>query len=308
MPNFLNDEQQAQLEAMLQEESTEIQPPEETEAPEGAEADNEPETINETTEGMSEGDAAAEDSEPTPDPNAGLETEAVPQAPALPDGMQSVEQLIQAYGALKSQNGQAGSDMQALRDMNQQLVSIAEALGYGKELGGIDLSVDESLAEKDPKAYMQSQVRAEIAGQLKPLIEQQQKNLRGRLVDEAWRGFANDHDDVSDLMDDIREVMKDSPELYGDEKGLEVAYHLARSKRYTPEKAMMENDDFIGRAAANPKVREKVIKEYLEKVAKGGEDAPVTVGSGGKAIPAGPKQSPMTMEEAHKRARRMYNT
>ena len=299
MPEYLNSEQRAQLEAMLQEESPEIEPPEE-----GTETDNEPETINEITEGMSEGDASAEDSEPTPDPNAGLETGTVPQAPALPDGMQSVEQLIQAYSALKSQNGQAGSDIQALRDMNQQLVSIAEALGYGKDLGGIDLSVDESLAEKDPKAYMQSQVKA----QLKPLIEQQQKNLRGRLVDEAWRGFANDHEDVNDLMDDIREVMKDSPELYGDEKGLEVAYHLARSKRYTPEKAMMENDDFIGRAAANPKVREKVIKEYLEKVAKGGEDAPVTVGSGGKAIPAGPKQSPMTMEEAHKRARRMYNT
>lgn len=303
MPEYLNAEQRAQLEAMLQEESPEIEPPEE-----GTEPDNEPETINENTEEMSEGDAAAEDTPPTPDPNAGAAPPPDPQAPALPDGIESVEQLVQAYNALRGQNNQAGSDMQALRDMNQQLVSIAEALGYGKELNGIDLTVDETLAEKDPKAYMQSQVKAEIAGQLKPLIEQQQKNLQGRLVDEAWRGFAREHEDVSDLMDDIREVMKESPELYGSENGLRVAYHLARSKRYTPEKAMLENEDFIGRAAANPKVREKVIKEYLEKVAKGGEDAPVTVGGGGKAIPAGLKQTPMTMEEAHKRARRLYDT
>lgn len=307
MPINLNAEQQAQLEAMLQEESPEIEPPEEGAEIEGAEADNEPETINETTEGMSEGDAAAEDTQATPDPAAGA-TAIKPQAPALPDGIGSVEQLIEAYNSLRGQTSQQGSDMQSLRDMNQQLVSIAEALGYGRELNGIDLSVDESLKEKDPEAYMKSQVRAEIASQLKPMIEQQQKNLRGRLVDEAWRGFASEHDDLNDLMDDIREVIKESPELSDAENGLQVAYHLARSKRYTPEKALMENDEFISRAAANPKVKEKVIEEYLKTVAKGGENAPVTVGGGGKAIPAKLKQTPMTMEEAHERARKLYNT
>ena len=306
MPINLNPEQQAQLEAMLQQDAANPAPPEEAAAEEEISAD-EAEQVNENTEAISEGEAEAADQEAVPDP-APAPPEAAPPAaaPALPEGMQNVEQLIQAYNALKAQTDQSGNDMQMLRDMNQQLVSIAEAIGYGKELNGIDLTVDEKLKEKNPEAYMKSQVKAEIATQLKPLLEQQQKNLRGRLIDKAWRDFSASHEDLKDMMDDVKAIMDETKDLYNSEDGLEVAYHLARSRRYAPESKLLESDDFIAKAAKIPKIKEKVIEEYLRQVSKDGENAPVTVGGGGKAIPASLKSEPRTMDEAHEMARKKY--
>lgn len=298
MPNgMLNEDQMNQLAAMMDEADAANPAPMEEEPPmeENAEPD-EVDTVNDNTAEMSEGDAAAEDTEPVPDPNAG-ETQA-PAAPALPEGFQDVGQLIAAYNELRAQADQRGDEMSALRDMTGQLVAIAEALGYGQDVNSIDLHVDERLAESDPKAYAQQQIRREIADQLKPMLEAQQKNLRGRMIDQSWKQFAGEHSDAADLMDDIRAVLDEDKSLYDNEHGMEVAYHLARSRKYMPEGKLMEDDGFVERAAANPKIRERVIEEYLKKVSKDGENAPASVGGGGRAVPAGKKS--ISMEDAKK--------
>lgn len=304
---YLNEEQRAQLAAMLEEEADAANPPpmeEEPELEEAAEPD-EVDTVNDNVEELDEGDAeGAEPEEPRPDPNAG--NEPAPQAPALPEGIGSIDELIAAYGQLKARDTQRGDDLQALRELNGQLVSIAEALGYGQGMESIDLSVDESLARGNPAEFARQQIRKEIGDQLKPMIEQQQKNLRGRLIDQGWKAFAGEHADVSDMMDEIQAYLKDNPELYDNERGLEVAYHMARSGKYVPEKTLMENEDFIGRAAANPKVKEKVIEEYLEEVGRSGSEAVASVGGGGRSVPAGRKKQPQSIKEAHKLARKLF--
>ena len=295
---ILNDEQMKELEAMLDADAANPAPPDEEPEMEEAEETDEVDTLNENVDGLSEGDGEAEDVEAEPDPNAG----ANPQPPAaqLPEGISDVNQLVTKYNELLSRENQRGEQMKELRELNGQLVAIAEALGYTKDIGSIDLGVDESLAKTNPQEYMRQLSRRETAEMFRPLIEQQQKNLRGKLIDDAWRGFAREHGDVADMMEDIGAVMKESPELSDAENGLEVAYHLARSKRYQLESRMMENEDFIGRAAANPKVKEKVIADYLKEVARGGEAAPVTVGGGGKAAAIGRKSAPKTIDEASK--------
>lgn len=300
---ILNDEQMKELEAMLDADAANPAPPENDPEMEEAEETDEVDTLNENVEELSEGDGEAEDEEAVPDPNAG----ANPQAPAvqLPEGIADVNQLVAKYNELLARENQRGEQMKELRELNGQLVAIAEAIGYTKDIGSVDLSVDEDLMKSNPKAYIQQQTRREIADQLRPMLEAQQKNLRGKLIDDAWRGFSREHGDVADMMDDIKAVMNENPDLYDAENGLEVAYHLVRSKRYTPEKALMESDDFIGRAAANPKVKEKVIADYLKEVSRGGETAPVTVGGGGKAAAIGRKSAPKTFEEASKGLRRL---
>ena len=298
MPNgMLNEDQMNQLAAMMDEADAANPAPMEEEPPmeENAEPD-EVDTVNDNTAEMSEGDAAAEDTEPVPDPNAG-ETQA-PAGPALPEGFQDIGQLIAAYNELRAQADQRGDEMSALRDMTGQLVAIAEALGYGQDMGSIDLNVDESLAESDPKAYATQQIRREVADQLKPMLEAQQKNLRGRMIDQSWKQFAGEHSDAADLMEDIRAVLDEDKSLYDNEHGMEVAYHLARSRKYMPEGKLMEDDGFVERAAENPKIREKVIEKYLKEISKNGENAPASVGSGGRAVPAGKKS--ISMEDAKK--------
>lgn len=305
---YLDEEQQRQLEALVDEADAATPPPAEEEpAMEETEAPDEVDTVNENVEEIDEGDAEPAPPDETPDPAAAMEA-AAPQAPApqLPAGFESVEQLIGAYTEMAAREQQRGNDMATLRDLNAQLVSIAEALGYGQELGSVDLSVDESLMRSNPAEYTRQSVRKEIAEQLKPMLEQQQANLRGRMLDQAWRTFAAEHGDVSEMMDDIKEYLSEHKDLYDSEDGLGVAYHMARSKKYRPEKALMEDEDFLGRAAANPKVREKVIADYLKELARSGEGAPASVGGGGSAVPTDRKKQPTSMRDVHKLARKLF--
>ena len=303
MPNMLNEQDMAKLSEILEQDAANPAPEEEQPEMEETEiSPDEAEEANENTEALGEGDGEATDEEALPDPTAGEETQA-PADYTLPEGIGSVEQLIGAYEALREQERTRGDEMRAYREMNEQLVAIAEALGYGKDIESVDLNVDERLRESDPEAYAQGQMRREIANQLKPMLDQQQKHLKARLIDQAWKSFASEHADMNELMDDIRAEIEASPMLADSENGLEAAYHMVRSKRYTPEKAMMEDDAFVARAAENPKIRERVIEEYLKSVSRG-DEAPASVGSGGSAVPAGRKPI-NTLEEANKAFRKM---
>jgi hypothetical protein len=279
----LSEEQMQELQALM-DDADAANPEDVEDAPEmeeAAEAD-EADAANEAAAALGEGDGAAADAPAVPDPNAGA---AQPAAPALPEGVESVEQLIQLYNEMRAQ----GDEMATLRELNEQLVAIAEALGYGQDVESVPLPTDE--------------IDQKLHAKLKPMLEMQQKTLRGRMIDQGWRRFFAENTEAREMMDDIKEVLKESPELSDDERGAEIAYTMARAKRYKPEKALFEDKEFIDRAAANEKVKEKVIAEYLKRVAKSGEGAPMSVGTGGSAVPVGKKK--YSMEDAHKAMRGM---
>ena len=277
---YLNADQMAQLQSMMDQDAANPAPPEAAPEMEEAAAADEVDTVNETVEDMSEGNGEAQDPAVVPDPNAGGN----PQTAAieLPDGFTDVNQLIAAYGTLKAQN----AEIEGLRDLNSQLVAIAEALGYTKDIGSVPLEFDEN----DP--------RAEVHKLLGPMIEQQQKNIRQRMIDSEWKRYAGEHRDIEDLMEDIGAIMKEDPGLSDSERGLEIAHQLAMAKRYRPEKALFEDEAFIEKAAGNKRIQDRVIEEYLKKVAKGGEEAAVSVGGGGNIASSGKKKQPATLQDA----------
>jgi hypothetical protein len=279
---------------MLEQDAANPAPPDEEIPLEEAENPDEVDTVNDNASGISEGDGEAEDEEAVPNPNPQASAEAQP-AVQLPDGLQSVEQLIQAYNTLKAGSG----DVAALRDMNAQLVSIAEALGYGQDMNSVDLS---ALDESTPEGA----ARAEAHRIFQPLLEQQQKHVRQQLIDRANARFRQEHTDAEEMMDEIRAIMEGDEGLMGSESGMEAAYHLARSKRYRPESAMLEDEAFIQRAAQNPKIQERVIEDYLKQVAKGGEGAVKGISSAGSTASSGKKKAPMTMAEANRAARKLF--
>jgi hypothetical protein len=297
---MLNEEQMAELSALIDEaDAANPEPTEDEVEMEEAQDVDEVDQGNEAVDELGEGDGEAADAETEPDPNAAPAeaAAAAPAAPALPEGIENVEQLVQAYNELRTQADKRGEEMSALRDMNEQLVSIAQVLGYSKDIESVDLSVNED----DPS----SQMRAMISEQFKPLIEQQQRNLRNKLIDQSWKTFSAEHDDMGDLMDDIRKVLKESPELSDDENGLAVAYHMARSGRYKSEKALFEDDKFVESAAKNEKVKEKVIAEYLKEIGNSNKRAPASVGKGGSSVPT-PVKKRSSMKDAHKAASKLF--
>ena len=289
---MLSEEQMAELSALIDEaDAANPEPTEDEVEMEEAQDVDEVDQGNEAVDELGEGDGEAEEAAPA---EAAAEA---PAAPALPEGIENVEQLVQAYNELRTQADKRGEEMSALRDMNEQLVSIAQVLGYRKDIESVDLSVNED----DPS----SQMRAMISEQFKPLIEQQQRNLRNKLIDQSWKTFSSEHDDMGDLMDDIKRVLKESPELSDDENGLAVAYHMARSGRYKPEKALFEDEKFVESAAKNEKVKEKVIAEYLKEVGNSNKRAPASVGKGGSSVPT-PVKKRSSMKDAHKAASKLF--
>lgn len=296
---MLNAEQMAELSALIDEaDAANPEPPEEDVEMEEAQEADEVDAANEAVEELGEVEAEAAEAEAEAEAAAppAEQTEA-PAAPMLPDGFETVEQLVQAYGDLKAQADSRGEEMNTLREMNDQLVAIAQVLGYSKDIDSVDLSAVEGDAN--------SEMRAMISEQFKPLIEMQQKNLHSKLIDQSWKKFSAENSDVADLMDDIKEVLKESPELSDDENGLAVAYHMARSKRYKPSKALFEDDAFVDSAAQNEKVKEKVIAEYLKEIGKTNKKAPASVGKGGSSVPA-PQKKRSSMKEAHKAASKLF--
>lgn len=291
--NMLDENAMAQLSAMLEQDAANPAPPEEEPELEENENPDEVDTVNETISGLSEGETEQEVPEEE-NPNAPAETQQTPPAPELPDGAQSVEQLIEMYNMLKA----GTADIAALRDMNAQLVSIAEALGYGKDVESVDLSVDDN----DPA----SAAKAEIHKIFSPMIEQQQKQIRQKMIDSAWKTFEGDHADAADMMDDIRAMINADESLQNSEHGMEAAYHLIRSQRYKPEAALFDDEAFIEKAARNQKVYDRVVEDYLKNVAKGGENAPKGLGSTGSIASSGKKKAPMTLEEANRAAAKLF--
>lgn len=296
---MLDEKQLAELAALVDNaDAANPQPADEEPEMEEAQDTDEVDAANEAVDELGEGEGEVTETPAEPDPNAGAVPAAAPAAPALPEGIESMEQLVQEFQTLRTQANQRGEEMAALREMNEQLMSIAQVLGYSRDIESVDLSVKDG--DEDSK------LRAMISDQFKPLIEQQQRNLRNRAIDMSWKQFGADNPDVNDFMDDIKGILKESPALYDDENGLAVAYHMARSGRYKPETALFEDDMFIEKAAQNEKIKNKVIEEYLKNVRKSGENAPASVGKGGSSVPTGRKKTD-SMKDAHKAMFKMLN-
>ena len=288
MENMLNEQQMAELQAILDADAA--NPPAMEENPEMEEAagGDEVDAINDTVEGMSEGDGQAADAPVEPDPNPQAAAEAAQAAmPQLPDGFADVNQLIEAYEALKSGQG----DVQAYRDMTAQLVATAEALGYGQGLESVPLEFDASTPDGAAKK--------EVHKLLGPMLKQQEDAMRQKMIDISWRGYTKEHEgELKDMMEDIKAIMDETPDLSTNERGLEIAHQLARAKRYRPESALLEDEAFIEKAISSPKIRDRIIEDYLKQVAKGGEDAVKGVTTGGSMASSGAKKAPKTMEAA----------
>ena len=216
---------------------------------------------------------------------------AAPEAPAQPQvdpsaealasvGFQSVDELIQAF----VQQGQAASQMQT---QLRQLAGLQKAMENTDELD-----------PKDPQYELRKAIRETIG----PLAEEMTAQARNRAVQGAWAEAAKGFPDIGEMDKDIAAYLAENPDLSIDPSGLQQAYHAVRSKKYIPEGKMLEDPKFIEKAAANPAIRDAVIKSYLSALQRGDAVPPSVGGGGGGSVPlTGPKEGPKTMDDAKSR-------
>lgn len=252
---YLNDDQQAQLMNMLNQ-----QPPESQPSPEQAPVD-----------GAAAPDVAAEapvdSGAASPDPMANALSEL---------GVSSVEELIERY---KERDGKANE----YQDMLSQLLAFQQSLNNTEEL--------------DPSDPMNS-VKKAVREEMQPIYEKLQADTRNKLVQEAWGKDAELLPDIADVMPEITEYIAAHPNLAVENDGLRRAYESVRSSKYRTEAQMLADDEFIKRMASNDKIKNAVLQAHLSELARNGENAPASIGSGGETPLSGQKTAPNSMQQA----------
>ena len=259
---YLNDEQQAQLEQML---NAGQQPAQEQPSPEAMPA------VEDSGEAPAVDAAAAMPASPQ-------EANPQPQTdPALAElGVQNVAELVELY---KNTIGQSNQYKQML----SQLLAFQQALDTKQEL-----------EPNDPLNTVKKAVREEMA----PIYEKLQTEAKNKLVQEAWGKDAVNMPDLTDMMPEITAFIQEHPELAVADDGLRRAYDGVRSKNYRSEKQLFADKDFVSRAASNEKVKEAVIQEYLANAARNGDNVPASISGGGSTPLTGKKQAPSSMQQA----------
>lgn len=191
-------------------------------------------------------------------------------------GFQSVEELVEAYRNLSQQHEMSIQQL-------GQLVALQSAIENESELN-----------PNAPDYAIKKAIRDEMA----PLFERMRDDARNKLVQDAWGKSAREMPDLEEFMPDIAAFLKEQPELAVREEGLRRAYDSVRSKKYKSERTLMEDPDFIARAANNEKIKKAVLEAHLGEIARNGDSLPASIDEGGGTPLTGKKKSPSSMDQA----------
>lgn len=191
-------------------------------------------------------------------------------------GFSSVDELAQAYQAASQQSEQYKHTL-------AQLVAFEQAQ-----------QTQDDLDPNAPDYAVKKAIREEMA----PLTEKMREDARNRLVQDAWGQSASEMPGLEELMPDIAEYMKGAPQLAVSEDGLRRAYDGVRSRKYRSETELMDDPEFVKRAAGSEKIKQAVLEAHLGEIARSGDALPATIGEGGGTPLTGKKQPPTAFEQA----------
>lgn len=191
-------------------------------------------------------------------------------------GFGSVDELAAAYQQLSQKHEMS---MQQLG----QLVALQKAVENEDELN-----------PNAPDYAIKRAIREEMA----PLYEKMRDDARNKLVQDAWGKSALEMPDLQEFMADIAAYLKEQPELAVREEGLRRAYDTVRSRKYKSEATMMNDPEFIARAAGNEKIKKAVLEAHLGEIARNGDSLPAGIDEGGGTPLTGKKKTPSSMDQA----------
>jgi len=230
--------------------------------------------------------------EPQPDPEAQNPVENTEAAAAV-DAAPNADPLSALYDefGVNSAEELAEALRQATKQSDEYKDMLAKLLAFQKAL-----DTKGEIETDDPMNTVKQAVREEMG----PIYEKLQRDAQNKIVQEAWGKDAANMPDLADAMPEITAFLHEHPELSVENDGLRRAYDSVRSKKYKSEAQLLADDDFVARMAANDKVKDAVIKEYLATTAKNNEGVPTSIAGGGSVPLTGKKQAPSSMEQAKK--------
>lgn len=181
---------------------------------------------------------------------------------------------------------------------DDQRAQLERALSQPEEEREIDLN---ALAQSLRQLQEENMRLRSLVEHFRRADPQEDAPQRNRRVQAAWSQAAMDMPDLDALLGEIAAYIEKRPELALTEDGLERAYQAVRSAKYRPEQAMLADPDTLSRLAQDDRLRETVIRDYILRLLREGENLPLGIQSGGGTPLTGRKQPPRRMSEAKER-------
>lgn len=174
-------------------------------------------------------------------------------------GFGSVEELANAFK-------EASASQAEMKKMLATIAALDKAQG-----------TEEELDPNDPDARMKSIIRDE----LKPLRDKAKQDARNLGVQDAWKKYAATRNDLPTHMADIQKFIMEHPSLSTSDDGLERAHDAVLARKYKSESDMLQDPEFVKKAASNEAIRKAVLAEHLNQVSKSGDAVPDGIDNSG---------------------------
>lgn len=192
-------------------------------------------------------------------------------------GFGSLEELLDAYERVQG-------TVSELRGMLSQILDVRRA--------------EQNAAQLNMRGYAEEELR--------PLREQTEQAARNRLVQKDWQESAAQMVGLERLMPEIAAYIMENPRYAQESDGLRRAYDAVRSGKYRDEEELMEDPQFIERAAGNEKIREAVMRAWMEQIKRTGNGVQsIGAAAGVGMTPMTAKKNVTGMEQAKKRLEAM---
>jgi len=199
-------------------------------------------------------------------------------------GFGSLDELLDAYERVQG-------TVTELRGMLSQILDVRRA--------------EQNAAQLDER-YPGYEMRRYAEEELRPLREQTEQAARNRLVQKDWQESAAQMVGLERLMPEIAAYIMENPRYAQESDGLRRAYDAVRSGKYRDEDELMEDPQFIERAAGNEKIREAVMRAWMEQVKRTGNGVQsIGAAAGVGMTPLTQKKNVTGMEQAKKRLEAM---
>ena len=250
----------------------------------------------------------------------------------LDEAVNTAEIAAQAAQEKDMQLQQLMSEMEALREQNQQMQGTLEELSRQNEeniieeaikmptldVNGLAFATDEEVAQRqsDYARQMAEFVRGDIMKEMSPFIEQAKEGMRQQERIEILSALSElpELDGINELMPQIERIIENNRWLQSEEMPMDEkiinAYAIARgvnSINTPPEQPKeLTDDELMELYDKNPTFQELIEKKRIDAIKNSQQVPPFSASSGAVNAALNIQEKPKTFDEASERTRKMF--
>jgi len=220
------------------------------------------------------------------------------------------DDFVKSYVEMEKMNTRTRQELSELKNQIGQLMQVINQQKETSQPAAEEIADNENFLElfyENPKQALRQVLMETVKPELDTVVQKVTSFEKERTWRQQVDDFAATHPDLEQWAQDMGEILMENPELRDHPKGLEIAYNMAKGRKYQPVNPMqfLQDEQFISEnILKNENIRKRIIEDYLQSLKKG--NPPVNLGkTTGNDIPATVPKKPTTLDEATEMALKM---